>query len=115
MTDNCIFCSIVSGVTPSDIIKDTDNAIYFRDINPKARVHILAIPKKHIGSLAAIAPEDQEVLGAILRGLSEVATRLGIDASGYRVVTNCGPDAGQDVKHLHFHLLGGEALGPLRC
>jgi histidine triad (HIT) family protein len=112
---DCIFCGIASGQTPADVIKENGNAIYFRDINPKARVHVLAIPKKHFTSLADVTEEDKELVGSMLHGLTEIAAKEELKESGYRVISNVGLDAGQDVKHLHFHLLGGEPLGPLKC
>lgn len=113
--DSCIFCSIVGGATPADVVFDGGDTIFFRDINPKARIHIVGIPKKHLSSLDAMHGDDHTVVGKLLHEAADVAKDLGINESGYRVVSNVGSDAGQEVEHLHFHILGGEPLGPLRC
>ena len=94
----CIFCKIVAGEIPSAKVYEDETVLAFRDINPMAPTHILVIPKAHIPSVAAITPEN-----------SAVAQQEGLE-NGYRVVSNCGPDAGQTVPHLHFHILGGRAL-----
>lgn len=112
---DCIFCLIVAGQTPADIVHTSDTTIFFRDINPKAPVHILGIPKKHISSAAVLTDEDEKVVGQIVREASDIAAKMSIAESGFRLLVNTGPDAGQAVTHLHFHLLGGEALGALRC
>lgn len=113
--ENCIFCQIVDGTTAADIVFDGGDTLFFRDISPKARVHIVGIPKKHLESLASIRGDDHLVIGKLLHEVSQVAEQVGIHESGYRVITNVGADAGQEVKHLHFHIIGGEPLGPLRC
>lgn len=112
---NCIFCSIIEGTTPADLVFDGGDTVFFRDINPKARVHVVGIPKKHLSSLAVMRGDDHAVVGKLLHEVADVAQDLGISESGYRVITNVGRDAGQEVEHLHFHVLGGEPLGPLRC
>ncbi|MEX2054771.1 MAG: HIT domain-containing protein [Candidatus Andersenbacteria bacterium] len=113
-TDDCIFCTIASGQTPSDIIFDGGDTLFFHDISPKAKVHVIGIPKDHISSLSAIQGEHHAMIGKLLHDLVHVAEEVGVKESGYRVVTNVGTDSGQEVTHLHFHLLGGEPLGPLR-
>jgi len=119
MTDStdgdCIFCRIASGVASADIVRETDDTVWFRDIAPKARVHLLGIPRRHISSLADVAGTDGKLVSTLLREAVELAQEAGIAAGGYRVITNIGPDSGQEVPHLHFHVLGGESLGPLRC
>lgn len=111
----CIFCEIVNGATPADIVFDGGDTMFFRDINPKARVHVVGIPKKHLSSLDVMHGEDHTIIGKLLHEAADVAKDLGINESGYRVITNVGADAGQEIEHLHFHILGGEPLGPLRC
>lgn len=111
----CIFCGIAAGVTMSDIVYDGGDTIFFRDINPKARVHIVGIPKEHITSLAAVAADSLSLLGKLFHDASVVARQQELEGGGYRVVTNVGSDAGQEVEHMHIHILGGESLGPLRC
>ena len=114
-TEECIFCAIADGLTPADVVFDGGDTLFFRDINPKAKVHLVGITKKHIVSLDAVVGDDHAVIGKLLHEAAHVASDLGIADSGYRVVTNVGSDAGQEVKHLHFHVLGGEPLGPLKC
>lgn len=112
--NECIFCSIVDGVTPADVVFDGGDTLFFRDIEPKAAVHIVAITKKHIASLDAVVGDDHAVIGKLLHEAAHVAEDVGIKESGYRVITNVGRDAGQEIHHLHFHILGGEPLGPLK-
>lgn len=111
----CIFCEIVGGATPADVVFDGGDTVFFRDINPKARIHVVGIPKKHLSSLDAMHGEDHTIIGKLLHEAADVSKDLGISESGYRVITNVGSDAGQEIEHLHFHVLGGEQLGPLRC
>lgn len=94
---------------------DGGDTLFFRDIAPKAPVHIVAITKKEISSLDHMTDEDQALLGKLMKDITIVAKQMGLSEGGYRVITNVGNDAGQEVKHLHFHMLGGEPLGPLRC
>ncbi len=108
MTDPCMFCRIVSGEIPVQIVDQTAGAIAFPDISPQAPVHVLVIPKKHIDSLAAGI--DEETLGHLLSFAAAVAMTEGIAESGYRTVINTGNDGGQTVGHLHVHLLGGRAM-----
>ena len=112
--DDCIFCRIASGAIPSDIVLEDGDFVAFRDIHPKAREHVLVVPREHIVSLNEL---DQGHVGkgdALLRFIVRVAEALGIKESGYRALTNVGPDGGQEVEHLHFHVLGGEDLGDFR-
>lgn len=115
MEQNCIFCSIASGRSNADIVHETDTAIFFHDISPKAPVHVVVATKQHFESLAAVEEKDSGMLGKILSDITAVADKVGLKEGGYRVITNVGADAGQEVKHLHWHILGGEGLGPLRC
>lgn len=113
--EDCIFCNVVDGITQADIIFDGGDTLFFRDINPKATVHVLGIPKKHLLSLQDVHGDDHALIGKLLHEAAHVAEKVGIRESGYRVITNVGRDAGQEVQHLHFHILGGENLGPMRC
>lgn len=114
-TKDCIFCAIAAGESAADVVFDGGDTLWFRDINPKATVHVLGIPKEHIQSLAVVSGDNHQLLGKLLHEASDVAEQVGVAESGYRVLTNVGRDAGQDVQHLHIHLLGGENLGPMRC
>lgn len=107
---DCLFCKIVAGEIPAEKIYEDEEMTAFRDINPVAPVHILVIPKKHIGSLAEATREDAALLGNIQVGIANLANKLGIAESGYRVTTNIGADGGQTVKHLHYHVIGGRKL-----
>lgn len=108
---DCIFCKIANKEIPSQIVFEDGEVLAFRDINPMAAVHLLVIPKKHIVSLKEALPEDEGLMGHILLVAQKLAQEFGIAESGYRVVTNIGADGGQVVQHLHFHILGGQALG----
>jgi histidine triad (HIT) family protein len=108
--ENCIFCSIVNGKIPSEIVYSDEHVVCFKDINPEAPVHLLIVPKKHIGSINELTTEDKELVGHIYIAAQELAKKFGAQESGYRVVTNCGKDAGQTVQHIHFHLLAGRNL-----
>lgn len=112
---DCIFCKIVAGEIPSRKVYEDDRVVAFHDIEPQAPVHLLVIPKKHIASLNDAAPEDAALLGHALLVARRVAEEAGIAGNGYRIINNCGRDAGQVVFHLHLHVLGGEPLGPLRA
>ncbi len=110
MTD-CIFCRIASGEIPAKVVKRTADAVAFHDLNPQAPVHVLVIPTRHFTAARDARGEDGiELLGRTLAFATEVATDLGLDAGGYRIVTNTGADGGQTVQHLHFHLLGGRRM-----
>lgn len=112
---DCIFCKIAEQAVMADILFDGGDTLFFRDIHPKAPVHIVGIPKKHLASLDAMQGDDHGVIGKLLHEATHVAREAGIFESGYRVITNIGEHAGQEVSHLHFHILGGEDLGPLIC
>lgn len=107
---DCIFCSIIQGQIPSEKVFEDDKVLAFKDINPEAPVHIVIIPKKHISSINDLEYNDNELIGHIYNVAKKIAADLGISESGYRIVTNCGNDAGQSVLHIHFHLLGGRSL-----
>ncbi len=105
-----IFAKIIDRQIPADIVYETPTVLAFRDIQPQAPVHILVIPKRPIVSLAHLTAEDAALMGDLMLAVSEVARREGLDANGYRVVTNIGDNGGQSVHHLHFHVLGGRPL-----
>lgn len=110
--EDCIFCKIVKGEIPSEKVYEDDNVLAFKDINPAAPIHVLVIPKKHIENVLKIEDGDTEILDNIFNGIKKVAKILGIEDDGFRVISNCGKDAGQEVMHLHFHILAGGKLGP---
>ena len=105
-----IFQRIIDREIPADIVFEDDRCLAFRDVSPQAPVHVLVIPKKPLRSLDEVTDEQAALAGHLLAVTRKIAGELGL-ANGYRVVTNCGPDGGQSVDHLHFHLLGGRALG----
>lgn len=106
---DCLFCKIVAGEIPSAKVYEDDSVYAFRDIAPQAPTHILVIPKAHIGSVAEITAANSVVVAHIFEVIAEIAKAEGLE-NGYRVVSNCGADAGQTVHHLHFHILGGKPL-----
>ena len=106
---DCIFCKIISGVIPSAKAYEDERCYAFRDINPQAPVHILVVPKKHVASVDEITAENSADVAAIFEAIPKIAAAEGL-ANGYRVITNCGEDACQTVKHLHFHIMGGKKL-----
>lgn len=108
---DCLFCKLVAGEIPARIVKRTEDAVAFHDVDPKAPVHMLVIPTRHVAAVRNVeGREGEAMLGKLLRFAAEVAADLGLDAGGYRIVTNTGPDAGQSVDHLHFHVLGGRRM-----
>ena len=106
---DCLFCKIAAGEIPSTKVYEDEKILAFRDIAPQAPTHILVIPKTHIGSVAEITPENNCVIAHIFTVIPAIAEQEGLK-NGYRVVSNCGQDAGQTVHHLHFHILGGAEL-----
>ncbi|MBO8127418.1 MAG: histidine triad nucleotide-binding protein [Firmicutes bacterium] len=111
MTTDCVFCKIAKGELSADVVYEDDKVMAFRDLNPQAPVHVLIIPKKHIPSLDSLWDEDAGVVGHIAIVARDIARKLEVHKGGYRLVNNCGEQAGQTVPHLHFHLLGGRNLG----
>ncbi len=109
--DNCLFCKIVKGEIPSTKVYEDNEILAFKDINPAAPVHILVIPKKHIASLIDMQKEDEILVGKIYTVINKIAEEQGVKENGFRVIVNCGRDAGQEVMHLHFHLIAGTKLG----
>lgn len=108
--DDCLFCKIVNGDIPADIVYEIDSVVAFRDINPKAPTHVLIIPRHHIATINDIEPEDQDAVGALFSAARSIAADAGLADSGYRVVMNCNEAAGQTVFHIHLHFLGGRSL-----
>lgn len=106
---DCIFCKIIAGEIPSSKVYEDDTMLAFRDINPEAPVHVLVIPKAHIASMDEITAENSGTVAKIFEKIPHIAKEAGV-TDGYRVISNCGPDAGQTVFHLHFHILGGTKL-----
>ena len=111
--EDCLFCKIIKGEIPSNKVYEDDEILAFYDINPAAKIHILVIPKKHIESLAHMEKEDEEIVGKIYGVINKIAQEKGFKQSGYRVIVNCGKDAGQEVMHLHFPILAGEKFGDI--
>ncbi len=108
---DCLFCKIVNGDIPNKTVYEDDTVLAFYDIDPKAPVHVLVIPKTHISGAAAVTAETAAVVGHIFEVIPQIAAKLGV--TDFRVVTNNGADAGQTVGHLHFHILGGRVLGEM--
>lgn len=109
--EDCIFCKIIKKEIPSAIVYEDEEILAFRDIHPVAPVHILVIPKKHISSIMQIEQEDENVIGKIYSVIQKIAKQEEISEDGFRVIVNCGENGGQEVPHLHFHLIGGKKLG----
>ena len=105
----CIFCEIIAGNIPSTKVYEDDMILAFKDINPVAPVHIIVVPKEHIESAAEITGSNSKYVAQIFEKIPEIAKTQGIES--YRIINNCGEDAGQTVKHLHFHLIGGVKMG----
>ncbi len=105
----CLFCKIIKGEIPTEKVYEDDEVLAFKDIHPKAPVHILVIPKKHISSAKEIKVEDEALIGRMFTVINRIAKEFGLD-NGYRIINNCGENGGQEVMHLHFHLLGGKKL-----
>ncbi len=109
-SDDCIFCKIVGGAFGTEFVAENDHAVAFRDIQPQAPVHVLVVPRRHVSALRDLGADDADLAGALLSLAAEVAKAEGLHEGGYRVLTNDGPDAGQTVWHLHFHVLGGRPM-----
>jgi histidine triad (HIT) family protein len=108
--NDCLFCKIVGGEIPADTVFESESAVAFRDINPKAPTHVLIIPKRHIATINDLADGDEEMVGELFRVAAQIAAEEGCADDGYRVVMNCNSAAGQTVFHIHLHLLGGRQL-----
>ena len=109
--EDCLFCKIVKGEVPSNKVYEDDEILAFHDINPATPIHILVIPKKHITTHNDLEKEDIELMGKIHMVINQIAEENGFKENGYRLIVNCGEDGGQEVKHLHFHILAGKKLG----
>jgi histidine triad (HIT) family protein len=107
----CIFCEIVAGRIPSRSVASDDRLLAFHDVNPQAPTHVLVVPRRHVTTLLELGPGDDDLVGAMVRKARDVAKELGLGERGFRLVFNCGDDAGYSVHHIHLHLLGGRLLG----
>ena len=110
MDPECIFCRIAAHEIPSEIVHESEDVVAFRDTNPQAPTHILLIPKDHVPSMRELGDKHGDMLGELFASAAHLARAEGIDDTGWRIVANVGPDAGQSVDHLHFHLLGGRSM-----
>ena len=110
--EDCIFCKIINGEIPSEKVYEDEEVLAFKDINPAAPIHVLVIPKQHIENVLEIKQENKEIIANIFLAINKIAKQLGIEKDGFRLINNCGKDAGQEVMHLHFHLLAGGKMGP---
>ena len=108
---DCLFCRVVAGEMDTELVHSSDNVVAFKDINPQAPVHLLIIPKEHIESAKRLNEDHADLTAEIFETAAHLAEANEVDRTGWRLVTNVGPDAGQSVHHLHFHLLGGRKLG----
>jgi histidine triad (HIT) family protein len=106
----CLFCSIIDREIPASIVYEDDRIVAFNDINPQAPTHVLVVPRRHIASLNEVAPDDDALIGEIVRRAAAIAKQRGISSRGYRMVFNTNRDAGQTVFHIHLHLLGGRTM-----
>ncbi|MDP6102182.1 MAG: histidine triad nucleotide-binding protein [Dehalococcoidia bacterium] len=113
MSEDCIFCRIGWGEIPSDILYHDDLAFVIRDINPKAPTHLLVLPFEHVTYLSSFTQDKEALLGHLILMAMEIVQQVGLAESGYRLVINQGPDSGQEVPHLHLHVLGGSRLGTM--
>ena len=111
MAEDCLFCKIVAGEIPANVIYQDDHVLAFEDINPQAPTHTLVIPREHIATLDELDEDKEAIAGKILVAARNIAREKGLDNRGYRLVANCLESAGQTVFHIHFHLLGGRSLG----
>jgi len=107
---DCLFCKIINQEIPAAIQYEDEDIIAFNDISPKAPVHLLILPKKHIATLNDVTEEDIDLVGKLVKKASDLAAKFDIDQSGYRTIFNCNADGGQEVYHIHLHLLGGKKL-----
>ena len=109
--EDCIFCKIIKGEIPSKKVYEDEEFLAFHDVNPAAPIHILVIPKKHISKLTELTVNDEQMIGKVYTIINKIAKQEGFKEQGYRVIVNCGKDAGQEVMHIHFHILAGKKLG----
>ena len=109
--EDCVFCKIIKRDIPSNIVYEDDRVIAFYDVNPAAPIHILVVPKKHIETLLDVSEQDGDLISYIYKIINKIAKDEGFADKGFRVIANCGEDSGQEVKHIHFHVLAGKKLG----
>ena len=109
--EDCIFCKIIKKEIPSKIVYEDEEEIAFNDINPATPIHILVVPKKHIETLLEVTQEDNTLISHIYQTINKIAKENGFAENGFRVIANCGKDSGQEVMHIHFHILAGKKLG----
>lgn len=107
---DCVFCRIAAGSIPATVVHETERTVAFRDLDPRAPVHVLVIPRRHLATIAEIEPGDAELVGELFVAARAVAEKEGVARSGYRTVINAGSDGGQSVGHVHLHVLGGRRL-----
>ena len=113
--EECLFCKIVNKEIPSTKVYEDDEILAFKDINPIAPVHILVIPKKHYNDITELPENEDEIIAKIHVVINKIAKKQGISETGFRIINNCKEDGGQEVKHIHFHLIGGKKLGTKMC
>ena len=113
--EECVFCKIIDGKIPSEKVYEDENILAFKDINPVAPIHILVIPKKHIEKLIDVKEEDSYLIAEIFKAINKIVKQLNIEEDGFRVIANCGRDGGQEVMHIHFHIIAGKKLGTKIC
>ena len=113
--EDCVFCKIIEGKIPSEKVYEDENLLAFKDINPVAPIHILVIPKKHIEKLIDVKEEDSYLIAEIFKAINKIVKQLNIEEDGFRVIANCGRDGGQEVMHIHFHIIAGKKLGTKIC
>ena len=111
---DCIFCRIANGEIPAELIYESEDVVAFPDLSPQAPVHVLIIPRRHFATTLELSDEAPELFGAMLKASSEVARKKGVDKSGFRLILNTNADGGQELFHVHMHLMGGEPIGSMR-
>jgi len=111
---DCIFCKIAGGEIPADLIYESEDVVAFADVSPQAPVHVVIIPRRHIATTLEMSDEAPVLFGSMLKASSEIARKKGVDKSGFRLILNTNADGGQEIFHVHMHLMGGEQIGPLR-
>ena len=109
--EDCVFCKIIKREISSDIVYEDDRVIAFKDVNPAAPIHILVVPKKHIENLLQVSEEDGDIISYIYKVINKIAIDNNFAQNGFRVIANCGKDSGQEIMHIHFHVLRGRKLG----
>ena len=110
MSSDCLFCKILAGEIPAELVYESDTAVAFRDISPQAPTHVLVIPRKHISTINDITEDDEAIVGSLYTAARKIAAAEGIADDGYRAVMNCNEGAGQSVFHIHLHVLGGRPM-----